>query len=153
MKWEIAPKQRVDLVCYGGLNMSGERRVVDVHVVNGRQGPDIPTAELKSLSFIAPVGTRLILKTSESEDWEAHPWRCIRIVKGSFTRTSNGDPIVRVPDLDYLDKPDARRTDSECQESFPLVQRLSEGTGWTFGREGEIKGRVKVICIEKEPAP
>ena len=150
MKWEIAPKLRADLVCYAGINLSGERRVVDIHVVSGRQGAQIPTAELKSLAFIAPLGTRLILKTSDGDDWEEHPWRCIRVMKGSCFRNKNGEYVVRVPDLETLDKPDAQRTDPEHEESYPLVERVKDGTGWTFGRLGDRKGRVTVIAIEKE---
>lgn len=150
MKWELAPKLRADLVCYAGLNMSGERRVVDIHVVGGRQGPDVPTAELKSLAFIAQPGIRLIVKTHDGDDWEAYPWRCIRIVKGQCFRTQDGGYAVRVPDLEFLDKPDARRTDSEFQESYPLVERLADGEGWTFGREGALKGKITTICIERE---
>lgn len=150
MKFELSPKLRADLVCYAGINLSGERRVVDIHVVSGRQGGDVPTAELKSLALIAPLGTRMILKTWDGEDWEAHPWRCIRIVKGHCFRNKEGNFVVRVPDLETLDKPDAQRTDPEREESYPLVEKLSEGTGWTFGREGDLKGRVKVIAIEKE---
>ena len=149
MKWDLAPKLRADLVCYAGLNLSGERRVVDIHVVSGRQGADVPTAELRSLAFIAPLGTRLILKTTEDDDWESQPWRCIRIMKGFSFKTQEGNYGVRIPDLEYLDKPDARRNDPDWQESYPIVEKLSEGTGWTFGREGDLKGKVRKITIDK----
>ncbi len=150
MKWDLPPKLRADLVCYAGINLSGERRHVDIQVLGGRQGPDVPTAELKSLVFIAPLGTRLILQTSESEDWERQPWRCVRVLKGSSFKTQEGGYAVRIPDLELLNKPDARRTDPDMEESYPLVERLAEGEGWTFGREGALKGRVVAIRIEKE---
>ena len=63
----------MDLVAFSGLNLSGERRVVEVHAVGGRKG-DLEPGDLRSLAFLAPVGTRLVLATSEDPDsWEAHP--------------------------------------------------------------------------------
>jgi hypothetical protein len=150
MKWEIAPKQRVDLACFGGINLSGERRLVDIQVVNGRQGPDVPSSELKSLVLIAPIGTRVLLKTHDGDDWEQHAWRAIRVMKGKCFATKEGRTAVRVPDLDWFDAPDARRTDPDVQESFPQAATLAEGSGWTFGREGELKGRVVVVAIDRE---
>jgi hypothetical protein len=146
--WDLSPRLRVDLVAFSGLNLSGERRVVEVHAVGGRKG-DLEPADLRSLAFLAPVGTRLILATSDSDDgWEQHPWRCIQILAGRHALTKEGRPIVRVPDLDWLDPFDAHRSDPDFQATFDEVPALAAGTGWTFGRPGALKGMVRRIRIE-----
>jgi hypothetical protein len=123
--------------------------VVEVHAVGGRKG-DLAPADLRSLVFVAPVGTRLILATSEDpEAWTEHPWRCIRIVAGKHAVTKEGRPCVRVPDLDWLDAPDARRNDPEFQMTFDAAETLEAGTGWTFGRPGELKGKIRWIRIDR----
>ena len=141
---------RVDLVCFSGINLSGERRHVDIQAVAGRHGPDVPPEELKSLVVVAPLGTLVVLKTWDGDDWESHAWRAIRLIKGSAFKTQEGGVAVRVPDLDWLDKSEARRTDPDTNESFPFAATLKEGTGWTFGRDGTLKGKVQVISITKE---
>ena len=150
MKWELDPKMRVDLVCFAGINLSGERRHVNIQVVGGRHGPDVPPEELKSLVFIAPMGSLLVLKTFDGDEWERHPWRAVRLIKGSAFKTAEGGVAIRLPDIEWLDKPDARRTDGDTNESYPAAETLKEGVGWTFGREGTLKGKVKVISITKQ---
>jgi hypothetical protein len=149
MIWDLPPKLRADIACFTGINLSGERRHVDVQAVNGRQGPDVLPDELRSLVFVAQIGTTLVLKTSDGEDWEDHPWRAIRLLKGKCFTTAQGATAVRVPDLDWLDKADARRTDPDTQECFPHADSLATGEGWTFGRAGELKGKIVKISVIK----
>ena len=152
MDWTVAPKMRMDLVCFAGLNLSGERRIVDVHAVGGRQGGDVAPEDLKSLVVLGTVGTRVILKTSTGEDWESQPWRAVIVTKAHHYRTKEGETGVRVPDLDWFDKPDARRTDPEMQETFPWADSLEAGMKsgeWTFGRPGALKQKIKAIVIDR----
>lgn len=152
MEWSLAPRMRVDLVCFSGLNLSGERRIVDVHAVGGRQGADVAPEDLKSLVLLGEVGTRVVLKTSAAEDWESYPWRAVVITRGHHYRTKEGEVGVRIPDLEWLDAPDARRTDPDMQESFPHADTLAEGSAsgeWTYGRSGSLKGRIKAIAIDR----
>ncbi len=152
MEWTVAPRMRMDLVCFAGINLSGERRIVDVHAVGGRQGGEIAPEDLKSLVVLGAVGTRVVMKTVTTDDWEKHPWRAVIVTAKHHYRTKEGETGVRVPDLDWFDKPDARRTDPDMQESFPMAATLAEGMasgGWTFGLPGTLKQRIKAIVIDK----
>lgn len=152
MNWTVAPRMRMDLVCFAGLNLSGERRIIDVHAVGGRQGGDVAPEDLKSMVVLGAVGTRVLLKTSIGDDWEQHPWRMVIVTAKHHYKTKEGEVGVRVPDLDWFDKPDARRTDPEMQESFPHADTLEAGIAsgeWTFGRSGPLKSKVKAIVIDK----
>jgi len=149
IRWELAPRQRVDVVAFAGINLSGERRVVEIHAVGGRQG-DLGTEDIRSLVLLAPIGTRIVLCTSEDpERWIESAWRCAKVTKDSAFRTKEGRTAVRIPDLDWYDEPDARRTDPDLQASFEEAVDLSH-PGWTFGRLGNgLKGRIKQIRIDK----
>jgi hypothetical protein len=92
----------------------------------------------------------LILKTWDGDDWEQHPWRAIRLIKGAAFKTNEGGTAIRVPDIEWIDKTDARRTDPDTNESFPFAATYKEGTGWTFGRDGTLKGKVQVVQIMRE---
>lgn len=149
MHWEIAPKQRMDLVAFAGLNLSGERRVVEVYTVNGRQG-NVEGPDLKSCAIVGPVGTRVVFMTSEDpENWQKHPWRAVHILPGHHFLTKEGRPCVRIPDLDFLDKFDARRTEEELQTWFEFAEDLGKSKEWTYGRPGDLKQQVKAIRIDK----
>lgn len=150
MKWVIAPKTRCDIVFLQGLNLSGERTMVQVHPVGGRQG-DIDGSLIKSLALMGPLGARIVLCTTEDEDaWEQSPWRAIRLLKGVAFPNREGVMGVRVPDLDWLDPANARRSDPDTQMGFDEVPTLSAGTGWTFGKMGPIRGHVRMIRVDKE---
>lgn len=150
MRWVIAPKMRADLVFFAGLNLSGERTVVQIFAAGGRQG-DIDGTTIKSLAVGGNPGLRVTLCASEDEaTWTMEPWRTIRITKGSFVRNAQGEPIVRVPDLDWLDKFDARRTDPDFQEAYPEAASPAEVKGWTGGRPGLLHGHVQMIRVERE---
>ncbi len=147
VRWELAPRLRCDVVAFSGLNLSGERRVVEVHAVGGRQG-DLSPEDVRSFAFIAPLGYRLVLAASDGDDWEQHPWRAVHVKAGSAFMTKEGRPCVRIPDLERLDAPDARRTDPELECDYDFAGTLAEGSGWTYGRNGPLKGRVRQIRIE-----
>lgn len=149
MRWEVAPKLRFDLVAFAGLNLSGERRVIEFHTMGGRQG-ELHTEDLKSLAIIGPLGLRVVLKTSEDpENWMNHSWRCIRLLAGHTFDTKEGRPCVRVPDLDLLNRFDARRTDPEFEETFDEATSL-DAPGWTFGHVGKspLKQKIKSIQVD-----
>ena len=102
-------------------------------------------------------GTRLILSTRSSGDFEATPWRCVRIIEGHTiaSEIAQGMPGVRVPDLDLLDEPKSMRTNHALQSSYPLVESFDDGDTWTFGTTGipPIKGHVRRIIVEKDDGP
>ena len=152
MRWEIAPKLRFDLVAFAGINLSGERRVVEHHVMGGRQG-DVQGEDLKSLAIVGPVGLRVLLMTKDDpEDWAKGSWRCARLLAGHNFATKEGRLCVRIPDLDWLDAFDARRTDPDLQCSFEEAAGLDHA-GWTFGHAGKLplKGNIRVIKIDLVP--
>ena len=151
MKWEIAPNCRADVVGYSGINYSGDRYETRIFP-SGRQGDDLPGKEIRSLSFLAPVGTRIILRTSTQDDWQEHTWRAICITEDNVFHANDGRIGVRIPDLDFMAPGNAFRQNPEIEESYPLVKTPEEGTTWTFGRVGkrELKRGVVVIMVDKE---
>ena len=148
MEWQIAENMRCDMAGYTKPGFAGTRHVVQIFP-SGRQG-DLPD-NLSSLILVGPIGTRLVLVTSRLGDFTDAPWRCIQLVKGKAFKSKDGRPAVRVPDLDLLDAPDAHRTDPDFEQSFDIVERMEDGTGWTFGRPGAIKERVVLIRVERVP--
>lgn len=147
MRWEVPPKLRFDIVAFAGLNLSGERHVVEFHTMGGRQG-DLETGDLKSLAIIGPIGLRVILKTSEDpENWIKHSWRCVKLMKGHTFDTKEGRTCVRVPDLDFLDAFDARRTDPDLQGGFEGATTL-DAPGWTFGHQGKLPLKCQIRSIQ-----
>ncbi|TVQ86763.1 MAG: hypothetical protein EA397_19570 [Deltaproteobacteria bacterium] len=153
MKWEIAENCRADIVGYSGINYSGDRFEARIFP-SGRQGDDLPGDKIRSMTVVAPVGMRVVLRTSLQSDWEEnHTWRCIRILEGQTFETNDGREAVRIPDLDCLHAPDAWRTNPDIEESYPLVKKLSDGKTWTFGRRGpeELKRGIVLIAVDKDP--
>ena len=148
MDWQIAENMRCDLVGFTKPGFAGTRHVAQIFP-SGRQG-DLPDA-LSSLIVVGPIGTRVVLLTSQVGDYSAAPWRCIELKKGKAFLTKDGRPGVRVPDLDLLDAPDANRTDPDFEQTYDIVQRLEDGLTWTFGRPGSIKERVVLIRVERAP--
>lgn len=153
MKWEIAKNCRADVVGYSGVNYSGERFEARIFP-SGRQGDDLPGDKIRSMAIVAPVGTRVILRTSLQSDWEDHTWRAIRILEGQTFTTNDGRTAVRIPDLDTIHAPDAWRLNPDIEESYPRVKRLADGDGWTFGNIGreQLKRGVMMIMVDKEEA-
>lgn len=146
MDWIIADNMRVDLVGYTKTGFSGQRHQVQIFP-SGRQG-DLPE-ELGSLFLAGPLGVRVVLVTSQVGDWTRAPWRCVQLMAGHAVKAQDGRPSVRIPDLDLLDKIDARRSDPDFEVTFPEAASLEAGTGWTFGRPGPIKDHVVQIRIDR----
>lgn len=150
MDWHIAPHTRLDLVAFTGINFSGETKVVSIHPAGGRQGASLDGFTFRSVLVVGPIGTRVTFRTSVLETgWEERPWRVVQILKGHAFRTKTGKPAVRVPDLDWYDKPLAQRTDPDFQQGFPMAKDLASGEGWTFGKPGSIGGQVSAIGVDR----
>lgn len=151
MRWEIGPGVRCDLITYGGLNLSGRRQVMQMFPTGARKGR-IDGTDLRSLVIRALPGTRVVLAASDKDSWQLASWRCIRMLEGSSLRsdTKNGLPGIRVPDIEMFDHHGAKRTDPELQSSYPAVDSLEAGEGWTFGRPGNLANRVAMIRVDRE---
>lgn len=150
MRWVVAPKMRCDLFFFAGVNLSGELTKVQVFAAGGRQG-DVRGEDIKSMAIHGDHGVRVVLCASEDEEtWQDSPWRAIRLKKGSTVPNREGTPAVRVPDIDWLDEPGARRNDPDIQVGYEEVASLGTGTEWTYGRTGPLKGRVRMIRVDKE---
>lgn len=135
VRWDIGLGVRAELHFFTGLNFSGQRSSCLIFHDGRRQGDDVDGMRVKSCGIIAPYGTRLTLVTAASpETWQELPWRAIVVLDGTSFTSRSGKPAVQVPDLDTMDAPDANRTDLETHVGFPLVERLEQGAGWTFGR-------------------
>lgn len=148
IEWRIAKKVRCDLLAYAGLHTGGQLQLVRVFPTGDHNG-DIDGAEFQSLMIAGPIGTRVVLASHAGDDWQDHPWRCIRLVKGQTFTARNGKPAVRVPDLDQLDDPDAWRANPDVQQSYPIAASLDDGEGWTYGRPGTLKNNVAMILVDK----
>ena len=156
MRWDIAPGLRAYIVGFTGINFSGQRIVVDIWPHGGRQAGDeeLEGHRLKSIGLIAPIGTRMILMTAATpSNWEALPWRCIQIVEGKTFESVQFPGFVgaQIPDLDFADAPAALRSDPDFQITYPQVETLAEGKGWTFGRVGAmpLKTNIRSIKVDK----
>jgi hypothetical protein len=153
MRWEVAPKLRFDLIAFAGLNLSGERRVVEFHAMGGRQG-DLQPEDMKSVAIVGPMGLRVVFKTSDDpEEWQRHSWRCVRLLAGHTFTTKEGRPGVRIPDLDLLNAPDARRTDPDFEELFEEAAGLEGAKGWTFGHAGRVPLKANIRAIQVDLLP
>jgi len=150
IEWRIDPGLRCDIVMYAAPNMAGKRTVMQCFPAGNRKGGRLEPSELKSMVIRAPLGTRVTLKCTTSELWTELPWRTVRLLAGHNVpaRKSGGMPGVRIPDLDQLDEPSARRTSRDLVSSYPRA--TADSDGWTFGNPGALKGRVKVVEIVRE---
>lgn len=150
MNWEIESGLRVDLVCYAGRNLSGKRSVVQVFPGGNRKG-NVATADLSSMVIRARHGTRIVLITAQGSSWTDLPWRAIRMVEGHTVPSERrlGMPGVRIPDLELLDEPAAKRTNRELEATYPAAEGIG-GESWTYGRIGELKGKVVTIRVEHD---
>jgi hypothetical protein len=151
LDWIIAPKVRCDILTWSGTNFSGYRKLARVFAAGGRQGQQLEGDRLSSCWVVAPYGTRVVFCSAPEDhpDWMSKPWRAVVICKGTVFKTQDGLPGVRVPDLDYLDKFNAQRTDPDFQESFPIAKTVDEGTTWTFGNSNLLTNRINCIRIDK----
>jgi hypothetical protein len=151
--WEISGKVRCDLVAYGAPDLAGKRSTMRVFPGGNRRG-DMASEDVRSLIIFGFHGTRVTLISHPGPDWQDHPWRCIRILPGHSLAAEGtvGLPAVRIPDIDWMDRPDARRTAQETKTSYPHADSLASGSGWSFGRFRTIglKGRVQLIRIDRD---
>lgn len=149
--WIIAPKIRCDLRTWSGPNFSGYEKLTRIFAVGGRQRDDVDGLAFGSCWVVAPFGTRVVFSCAPEADpqWLSSPWRAVVIRKGASFMTKAGLPGVRIPDLDWLDKPNAQRTDPDFQEGFPQAESPDAGTGWTFGSGCNLRNRIHCIRIDK----
>lgn len=154
MRWFVDEGIRCDLVFYAAPNLTGKRATLRVFPAGNKQGTNVEPEDLRSMVIRAPFGTRLVLCRSTGPDWEEVAWRCVELRPGHVVPPSRpgGLPGVRLPDLDLLDAPNAKHVSRELQSSYPRAERLEDGLDgehWTYGRTGELKGRVNAIRILK----
>ena len=151
MEWNIAPHSRVDLHVFSGINFSGERRLSCIHPAGGLQKSRLKNFQFRSIAIVGRPGTRVILCTSVLDiGWESRPWRAMVIKKSDGYRMKDGKLAIRIPDLDWLDPGNAHRTDPDFQQTFPQVEGPDAGTGWTYGRCGNLslQDNIKQIRID-----
>ena len=144
----ITPKVKCDLLAYAGLHCGGQLSVVRV-LPRGEADGAIDGAAFQSLMLAGPLGTRIVLATATGDDWQEYPWRAIVLTRGHTFTARNGKPAVRIPDLETVDRPDARRAADDARVSFDTAPSLEEGTGWTYGRPGPLRNRVRRIFVDK----
>ncbi len=144
----IAPKVRCDLLAYSGQHCGGQLMLVRVLPHADHDG-DIDGNAFQSIMIAGPHGTRVTFATHAGDDWQDHPWRAIVLTKKHTFTARNGKPAVRIPDLETLDPHDARRAEDAVQVSYPHADSLDTGEGWTYGRPGRLRNRVRQILIDK----
>lgn len=145
---EVAPKVKCDLLAYTGMHCGGQMQIVRVSASGNFKG-EIDGDAFQSLMIAGPYGTRITLATGSGEDWQDHPWRSIVLTKGHGFIARTGKPAVRIPNLDTLDKPTARRADTEFEVSYEFAPALDQGKAWTYGRPGTIRNKVRQVFIDK----
>jgi hypothetical protein len=153
VRWVLGPHVRADLVGYTGTDVTGGQLIAQIYPSGFRDGT-IDGTRIQSIAIGAPVGVRVVLcATGDEGEWQAHPWRCIRVMAGQTWFTKEGVPAVRVPDLEWLHPFDQKKSGDGNQVSYPFAATLAEGTGWTFGRPGPLKLQVRMIRVEHEDRP
>lgn len=155
-RWVIGDKVRGEVLFFTGLNFSGQRSVVRLLPGGRWQGDEVDGMRVKSFGIIAPHGMRVTLATAASDlDWEALTWRSVTVLEEHCFTSQQGKPAVQVPDLDFMDAFDARRTDDGYRMGYPQVTSLADGEGWTFGhRSGsDLKCNVRTIRVDNIFAP
>ena len=147
MRWVIAKNIRCDIRTFSGLNLSGRSENVQIFP-SGRQGE--LTTPFRSMSYAGPAGTRIVIcRAILDAGWEEQAWRALLIKKPHCYRTRDGRLAVNIPDLELLDKPNARRSDTTFETSYDFAETLSDGVGWTFGRVGTLHDQVQTIRIDR----
>ncbi|MCA9495203.1 MAG: hypothetical protein KC621_34985 [Myxococcales bacterium] len=150
IRWSIDPKVRAEVHFFTGLSFSGVRSVVHVFAGGRRQGPELEGDRVKSCALVGPMGTRMVLQASPSEtDWELAPWRAVILRQGTTIKAPvSGLPAVQIPDLDHLDRFDAKRPDPDAEEGFLLAGSVDSGEGWTYvGRNLSAELKCNVLGI------
>lgn len=150
--WIIGKGVTAELHFFTGISFGGIRSSVRVFHDCRKQGDIVEADRIKCFGIIAQHGTRAVITTSVADNWEAMPWRAVVVQAGTCFTSKAGHPAVQVPDIDVLDKWDANRTNVELFTSFPAVERLADGTGWTYGRANPaypLKGHVRAIRLDR----
>lgn len=154
--FELGKHVRCDILTWSGTNLGGRQRRIRIFPTGNVQG-SVEPEDLRSMVIRAFHGTRVILAARADGDFTAGPWRCVHLIPGATVAAeqAGGMPGVRLPDLDRLDAPAARRTAIDLEQSYPLVARVEDGQGWTFGQVGPVplKGAVRRIIVEKDGEP
>lgn len=155
MRWEHPDSIRVDIHCFSGINYSGTRKIVRFVAKGGRQGPEIGPEDIRSVAIAGPFRTRVtFIGTELEEGWEkTHSWRAVEIREGKTFTTKEGQIAVQIPDIDWLNAPNARRSDPDFEESPPWSEGLEDRPDWTYGaaHSGSLKGAVHAIRVERLP--
>jgi hypothetical protein len=142
---------RAEIVGFTGINFSGQRMTVEIWPSGSVQG-ELDGERMKSIGIIAPVGTRITLRTSTSEEgWLRYPWRSVEVREGCTFEARDGKRVgVQVPDLDHKDDPFAIRSNPLLAAGFQQVSSLDERPDWTYGLRGQgtFRGKVRVIEID-----
>ncbi len=153
---ELGEFIRCDILAWSGVDFGGKRTALRVFPTGNVKG-ELDSEQVHSMVIRAFHGTRLILCTRSTGDFEDGPWRCVRMVPGHTIPSEDprGMPGVRLPHLDRLDEPSKFRTNQQLATSYPLVERFDDGESWTFGTTGipVIEGHVRRIIIEKDDGP
>lgn len=152
VKFVVGPFVRADLIGYSGVDVTGGQFIAQLYPSGHRRGW-IEGDRLRSIVIGAPIGIRVILCASEDEGgWQESAWRCIRLVEGNTYFTTDGTPAVRVPNIEWLDAFDHKK--STAVQSYPHAAKLADGgNNWTFGRGGTLQNRVRMIRIEHQDRP
>ena len=147
MNWVIAKNCRCEMLVYVNPGLAGKKNRVQVFP-SGRQG-DIKIA-FSSLVFAGPVGTRIVLCAAPLElGWQERPWRaCVMQKSNSFT-LKDGRLAFRLPNLENLDEPNAVRSDPDFECSYDFAEDLGASDAWSYGRPGDLNGRVSMIRIDR----
>lgn len=150
MKWVIADHMRAEIHAFTGLNLSGNRSVAQIHPVGGRQGKDIDGERIRSAAVAGLPGTRVIFSTTvQDEGWEERPWRAVIVGPGWGFAAKGGLRAVRIPNLDFLDDPSAKRCDPDFEMGFDIARTLDDGKGWTFGNPGTLQKQIRCIRVDR----
>lgn len=152
IKLKIGQYSRCDIVSYGATNRAGKRNTLRIFPTGSKKGK-LFTEDLSSMIIRAPYGMRIILCSSDEDNWEDHPYRCMTMIEGIVIPPPEPGslPGIRIPDLDFMHPPSVLRSVDGFSKSYPLVKDFSDGTGWCFGTIGstKLKKNVKMIIFER----
>ena len=135
------------MLVYTNTGLAGGKNRVQVFP-SGRQG-DI-SISFSSLVFAGPPGIRLVLCAAPIElGWEERPWRATIMTKDNSFRLKDGRLAFRLPNLETLDEPNSVRSDPDFECSYDHAETLADGKGWTYGRSGDLNGRVTMMRLDR----
>jgi hypothetical protein len=147
MNWVIDKNSRCEMLVYENTGLAGGKNRVQIFP-SGRQG-DIKIA-FSSIVFAGPIGTRIVLCASPIElGWQERSWRACIIQKGSCFKLKDGRLAFRIPNLENLDEGNAVRSDPDFECSYDYAEGLDASTAWSYGRPGDLNGRVGMIRIDR----